>query len=60
MTTIALSIVEAFANSASTVDEAFELAEADVAAVVVGPLAQETDGLIERPVVAYGISTSEE
>jgi len=59
MTTIALSIVEANANSTSTVAEALRLAEADVAAVTAEPPVQET-GMIERPAVAYETSVSEE
>jgi hypothetical protein len=44
MSTIALSIVEAFANSTSTVAEAMKVAEADLAAVG-EPVALETRGL---------------
>ena len=59
MTTITLSIVEAFANSSSTFTEALRLAEADLAAVIAEPPAQEADGLIEHPIVTYETSTSE-
>jgi len=60
MTTIALNIVEAFANSASTVIEALRLAEADLVAVSAEPLAPEGEPPIEHPIVAYGTGTPEE
>ena len=59
MTTIALDITEALANSTATFAEALKLGEADLAAVMAEPWVPETEARMSSPSRTCGTSTPE-